>query len=190
MNQKSISCYSAAARRECTRLLHINRLFFTAFIMIASAVTFFSCNHSPGATGTVTITVKGDQWVTVNDPKTIPVSKGTKWADLKNRVKVTFKPDYELDSWKLGSATGTGITDTTVFTSNTTVFAVSKKKKGGGLINPANQNSRRTPVIKKRNLLTRRINLMIHISPASRINRSSRINLNNRISRNSRRNLR
>lgn len=132
MNQKSISCYSAAARRECTRLLHINRLFFTAFIMIASAVTFFSCNHSPGATGTVTITVKGDQGVTVHDPKTIPVSKGTKWADLKNRVKVTFKPDYELDSWKLGSATGTGITDTTVFTSNTTVFAVSKKKKGGG----------------------------------------------------------
>nr|WP_314993834.1 leucine-rich repeat domain-containing protein [uncultured Treponema sp.] len=132
MNQKSISCYSAAARRECTRLLHINRLFFTAFIMIASAVTFFSCNHSPGATGTVTITVKGDQGVTVNDPKTIPVSKGTKWADLKNRVKVTFKPDYELDSWKLGSATGTGITDTTVFTSNTTVFAVSKKKGGGG----------------------------------------------------------
>ena len=131
MNQKSISCYSAAARRKCARLLHINRLFFTAFIMIASAVTFFSCNHSPGATGTVTITVKGDQWVTVNDPKTIPVSKGTKWADLKNRVKVTFKPDYELDSWKLGSATGTGITDTTVFTSDTTVFAVSKKKGGG-----------------------------------------------------------
>ena len=131
MNQKSISCYSAAARRECTRLLHINRLFFTAFIMIASAVTFFSCNHSPGATGTVTITVKGDQGGTVNDPKTIPVSKGTKWADLKNRVKVTFKPDYELDSWKLGSATGTGITDTTVFTSDTTVFAVSKKKRGG-----------------------------------------------------------
>lgn len=129
MNQKSISCYSAAARRKCARLLHINRLFFTAFIMIASAVTFFSCNHSPGATGTVTITVKGDQGVTVNDPKTIPVSKGTKWADLKNRVKVTFKPDYELDSWKLGSATGTGITDTTVFTSNTTVFAVSKKKQ-------------------------------------------------------------
>ena len=129
MNQKSISCYSAAARRECTRLLHINRLFFTAFIMIASAVTFFSCNHSPGATGTVTITVKGDQRVTVNDPKTIPVSKGTKWADLKNRVKVTVKPDYELDSWKLGSATGIVITDTTVFTSNTTIFAVSKKKQ-------------------------------------------------------------
>lgn len=134
MNQKSISCYSAAARRECTRLLHINRLFFTAFIMIASAVTFFSCNHSPGATGTVTITVKGDQGVTVNDPKTIPVSKGTKWADLKNRVKVTVKPDYELDSWKLGSATGTGITDTTVFTSDTTVFAVSKKKGGGATV--------------------------------------------------------
>ena len=132
MNQKSISCYSAAARRECTRLLHINRLFFTAFIMIASAVTFFSCNHSPGATGTVTITVKGDQGVTVNDPKTIPVSKGTKWADLKNRVKVTFKPDYEFVGWKLGSATGIVITDTTVFTSNTTVFAVSKKKRGGG----------------------------------------------------------
>lgn len=129
MNQKSISCYSAAARRKSTRLLHINRLFFTAFIMIASAGTFFSCNHSPGATGTVTITVKGDQEVTVNDPKTIPVSKGTKWADLKNRVKVTFKPDYELDSWKLGSATGIVITDTTVFTSNTTVFAVSKKKQ-------------------------------------------------------------
>ena len=65
MNQKSISCYSAAARRKCARLLHINRLFFTAFIMIASAVTFFSCNHSPGATGTVTITVKGDQGGTV-----------------------------------------------------------------------------------------------------------------------------
>ena len=129
MNQKSISCYSAAARRKCARLLHINRLFFTAFIMIASAVTFFSCNHSPGATGTVTITVKGDQGVTVNDPKTIPVSKGTKWADLKNRVKVTVKPDYELDSWKLGSATGIVITDTTVFTSNTTIFAVSKKKQ-------------------------------------------------------------
>ena len=129
MNQKSISCYSAAARRKCTRLLHINRLFFTAFIMIASAVTFFSCNHSPGATGTVTITVKGDQGVTVNDPKPIPVSKGTKWADLKNRVKVTVKPDYEFVGWKLGSATGIVITDTTVFTSNTTIFAVSKKKQ-------------------------------------------------------------
>ena len=185
MNQKSISCYSAAARRECTRLLHINRLFFTAFIMIASAVTFFSCNHSPEATGTVTITVKGDQGVTVHDPKPIPVSKGTKWADLKNRVKVTVKPDYELDSWKLGSATGTGITDTTVFTSDTTVFAVSKKKGGGGN-SPA---TRRNPVIKKRNLV-------IHISPASRINRSSRSSQDNQISRssrssrNSRRNLR
>lgn len=180
MNQKSISCYSAAARRECTRLLHINRLFFTAFIMIASAVTFFSCNHSPGATGTVTITVKGDQGVTVNDPKTIPVSKGTKWADLKNRVKVTVKPDYELDSWKLGSATGTGITDTTVFTSDTTVFAVSKKKGGG------HQGNSPASRINQDNQISRNSK----ISPDSKISRSSRINLNNRISRNSRRNLR
>ena len=104
--------------------------FFTAFIMIAGAVTFFGCNYGPGPKGSVTITVKGDKGVTVNDPKTIPVSKGAKWADVKNRVKVTFKPDYELDSWKLGSATGTGLTDTTVFTSDTTVFAVSKKKGG------------------------------------------------------------
>ena len=76
----------------------------------------------------VTITVTGDANVTVNEPKSIEVAKDTKWSDVKPKVKVTYKEGYEAAGFKLGSESGSDLTDNYAFNTNQTVVAVSKAK--------------------------------------------------------------
>ena len=79
------------------------------------------------ATETVTITVKGDANVTVNEPKSFDVIKGSKWSEVKAKIKVSYKDGYEESGWKLGSTSGAYLSDNDVLKENTTVFALSKQ---------------------------------------------------------------
>lgn len=100
--------------------------------LTASTTLLVSCKHNDdaGSSGTITLTVNGDTNVIVNELKTFPVAKGTKWTAVKEKVNksITFKDGFQLSAWKAGNSAGQDITDSTVFTSNTTVFAVSKQK--------------------------------------------------------------
>ena len=57
---------------------------------------------------TVTITVKGYENVTVNEPKTLEVAKGTKWSEIKANVeeKLSYNTGYEAAGFKLDSESG------------------------------------------------------------------------------------
>jgi len=76
---------------------------------------------------TVTITVKGDQNVIVNEPKTIEVAKGTKWSEVKLKVNVSYKDGYKAKAWKFDDESGADLYLSSPFNNNATVFAVSKK---------------------------------------------------------------
>ncbi|EPF35576.1 leucine-rich repeat domain-containing protein, partial [Treponema denticola] len=76
---------------------------------------------------TVTITVKGDQNVIVNEPKTIEVAKGTKWSEVKLKVNVSYKDGYKAKGWKFDDESGSDLYDALSFNNNATVFAISKK---------------------------------------------------------------
>ena len=110
--------------------MHI--FFFTMCALTASTTLLVSCKHNDdaGSSGTITLTGNGDTNVIVNELKTFPVAKGTKWTAVKEKVNksITFKDGFQLSAWKAGNSAGQDITDSTVFTSNTTVFAVSKQK--------------------------------------------------------------
>ena len=75
---------------------------------------------------TVTITVEGDTNVTVNEPKTIEVAKGTKWSEVKLKVKVSYTPGYEAAGFKLYSESGPDLEDSYSFNTNKTVFVLSR----------------------------------------------------------------
>ena len=107
------------------------RWLFGALALIASASILFGCkpNVPPSSEPTkITVTVQGDEKVTVQEPKTFQVDKGSVWKTVKEKVKVTYTAGYELSNWKLGNKDGTALTDAHVFTENTTVYAVSKLK--------------------------------------------------------------
>jgi len=107
------------------------RWLFGALALIASASILFGCkpNIHPSSEATkITVTVQGDEKVTVQEPKTFQVDKGSVWKTVKEKVKVTYTAGYELSNWKLGNKDGTALIDEYVFTGNTTVFAVSKPK--------------------------------------------------------------
>lgn len=108
----------------------MHTFFFALCVLTASTAVLMSCryHHDAGGSGQIMVTVAGDANVTVNNPKSFPVAKGSQWSAIKNNVKVSFKDNYELSGWKVGNENGSTITDATVFTGNTTVFAVSKQK--------------------------------------------------------------
>ena len=78
----------------------------------------------------VTITVKGDENVVLDSPKTVNVAKGAKWAEIKAQVMplASVKENFEIIEWYLNNKDGTVINDETEFNANTTVFVVSKRK--------------------------------------------------------------
>ena len=107
------------------------RWLFGALALIASASILFGCKpniHPSSEAAKITVTVQGDEQVTVQEPKTFQVDKGSVWKTVKEKVKVTYTVGYELSNWKLGNKEGTALTDAHVFTENTTVYAVSKPK--------------------------------------------------------------
>ena len=75
----------------------------------------------------VKITVKGDENVIVNEPKTFEVAKGTKWSEVKLKVKVNYKDGYKEKGWKSDGESGYYLYDNDCFYTNRTVFAISKK---------------------------------------------------------------
>ena len=97
----------------------------TAVLMAALVFTGCPQTHTVQK---VTITVKGDEGVTVNEPKTLEVTKGTKWSEVKAKIKVSYKDGYEEKGWKLDGASGQDLEDGYVFNENKTVFALSKIK--------------------------------------------------------------
>ena len=110
---------------------HKYRWLFGALALIASASILFGCKpniHPSSEAAKITVTVQGDEQVTVQEPKTFQVDKGSVWKTVKEKVKVTYTAGYELSNWKLGNKDGTALTDAHVFTENTTVYAVSKPK--------------------------------------------------------------
>ena len=99
------------------------RWLFGALALIASASILFGCKpniHPSSEAAKITVTVQ--------EPKTFQVDKGSVWKTVKEKVKVTYTVGYELSNWKLGNKEGTALTDAHVFTENTTVYAVSKPK--------------------------------------------------------------
>lgn len=120
----------------------------TALVLAAGLLIglFTGCPNGSGPNGsnessqptTVTITVEGDTNVTVNEPKTIEVAKGTKWSEVKLKVKVSYTPGYEAAGFKLDSESGPDLEDSYTFNTNKTVFVLSRasifKTDGGGTI--------------------------------------------------------
>jgi hypothetical protein len=128
MNRKHISTNLATAKRKRSSLLQKHRFCTVALVIMTSVVMLFGCrNHNDSKKPVpVTVTVKGDAHVTVNEPKTLSVEKGVKWSAIKDKVKVSYAEGFEPFGWKIGTVSGADIKDDTVFNEDTTVFAVSK----------------------------------------------------------------
>ena len=82
------------------------RWLFGALALIASASILFGCKpniHPSSEAAKITVTVQ--------EPKTFQVDKGSVWKTVKEKVKVTYTVGYELSNWKLGNKDGTALTD-------------------------------------------------------------------------------
>lgn len=84
-----------------------------------------------GSTPTqITITVAGDEHVTLKAEKTFTADKGKTWHQLKAAAEDKidgYAPSYGFDIWKLTGASGAPLLDDYVFNTNETVFVVSKQ---------------------------------------------------------------
>jgi len=84
-----------------------------------------------GSTPTqITITVAGDEHVTLKAEKTFTADKGKTWHQLKAAAEDKidgYAPSYGFDTWKLTGASGAPLLDDYVFNTNETVFVVSKQ---------------------------------------------------------------
>jgi leucine-rich repeat protein len=110
------------------RAVNLTALVLAAGLLIGLVT---GCPHKPKEEPKpqkITITVKSDEGVTVNEPKTLEVTKGTKWSEVKAKIKVSYKDGYEEKGWKLDGASGQDLEDGYVFNENKTVFALSKIK--------------------------------------------------------------
>ena len=130
MNRKHISTNLATAKRKRSSLLQKHRFCTVALVIMTSVVILFGCMHHNDSKKPVpvTVTVKGDTHVTVNEPKTLSVEKGVKWSAIKDKVKVSYAEGFKPSGWKIGTVSGADIKDDTGFNEDTIVFAVSKQK--------------------------------------------------------------
>ncbi|MGP1523902.1 MAG: formylglycine-generating enzyme family protein, partial [Treponema sp.] len=78
----------------------------------------------------ITITVAGDEHVTLKTEKTFTTDKGKTWKQLKAQAEGKidyYEENYGFDKWALTDAGGQNLTDSYVFNENATVFVVSKQ---------------------------------------------------------------
>ena len=132
MDQNHIFAHSAA--KPMYRLPQMKHIFLTALMLTVSAVMFLGCRAQSdnGGSNVITIKVEGNQYITIKKPETksLTVARGSKWAAIKDKIKTSCDDDYVLSGWKLNSASGTAVTDKTVFNNDSVVYAVSAEKPG------------------------------------------------------------
>ena len=78
----------------------------------------------------ITITVDGDEHVTLKAEKTFTEDKGKTWHQLKAAAEDKidhYEAGHGLDKWTLTDAAGQDLTDAYTFNANTTVFIVTKQ---------------------------------------------------------------
>lgn len=78
----------------------------------------------------ITITVAGDEYVTLKAEKTFTADKGKTWHQLQALAEDKidhYDEHYGLDKWKLINAAGYDLTADYVFNANATVFVVTKQ---------------------------------------------------------------
>ncbi|MEL3906954.1 MAG: leucine-rich repeat domain-containing protein [Treponema sp.] len=103
---------------------------FRVVIAILALMSLIGCPTNTKPVQLITLTVQGSEGIAVKEPKALSVAKGTKWADVKAKVqeKITVADTHTLEGWKIGKADGTAVVDTTVFDTDTVVFALAKLK--------------------------------------------------------------
>ena len=77
----------------------------------------------------IIITIAGDEGIKVATENTIQKNINAKWKDIQSDAnkKITSKDGYNFLEWRLGNKAGDVLTDEKVFTSDTVIFALSKK---------------------------------------------------------------
>ncbi|MGI0517167.1 SUMF1/EgtB/PvdO family nonheme iron enzyme [Treponema denticola] len=119
---------------------HITKLILLAVLLFASCtnpVGNSSVPSSPqqggGSGGStpaqITITVAGDEHVTLKAEKTFTENKGKTWYQLKAAAEDRidhYEAGHGLDKWTLTDAAGQELTDDYTFNTNATVFIVTK----------------------------------------------------------------
>lgn len=116
---------------------HITKLILFAVLLVASCknpVGNSSAPSSPQQGGgstpaQITITVAGDEHVTLKAEKTFTENKGKTWYQLKAAAEDRidhYEAGHGLDKWTLTDAAGQELTDDYTFNTNATVFIVTK----------------------------------------------------------------
>ena len=81
----------------------------------------------------VTITVKGDDGVTVNKSNTIKIKKNLNltWKDIRKlaEAKLILKENFEIKEWRIKDEKGKVLQDVTSFEKDEIVFAITKEKE-------------------------------------------------------------
>ena len=77
----------------------------------------------------IIITIAGDEGIKVATENTIQKNINAKWKDIQSDAnkKITSKDGYNFLEWRLGNKKGDLLTDEKIFTSDTVIFALSKK---------------------------------------------------------------
>lgn len=117
---------------------HITKLILFAVLLVASCKNPVGNSSAPSSPqqgdgptpSQITITVAGDEHVTLKPEHTFEVEKGKTWHQLKAQAEDKidhYEATYGLDKWTLTNAAGQPLTDDYTFTENATVFIVTKQ---------------------------------------------------------------
>ena len=115
-------------------------------IFLVSLLFAFGCRQrgnnggqeqNPATQEEITITVSGDEGVTVVTSNTFKVKKGSEWKNIKSKAegKATAKQGKQIQEWKLKNAQGKVLEDTDKFNANETVYATSEVLKVSLILN-------------------------------------------------------
>ena len=80
--------------------------------------------------GIITITVEGDEGITVKDAVPVSAYKGYNWVQIKEDVhgKIKLDDNFQLQEWRLNNNSGKVLQDDDVLENDLTVYAVTKRK--------------------------------------------------------------